>query len=284
MDSVEASLDELYSQVWNDHLETNQPKEIFHYTSAEGLCGIITTRLLFACDVFCMQDPSEFQQGKSVLMDVLKTRSDKVSRSLLAGFSENPLFPHTGKNWSVYSVSFCGTQDLLGQWRAYGGVGGYAIGMPLAALLKHPRRFTVLRMLYDAGKQCQVFDQLVSESIKIFERYRWPGQEDKLLTEIGRYLIMSIFNMKNPAFRGEDEWRILMLEPYENVNLPVRYRISSGRIVPYIELQLETDWISRIVFGPTVARYPNENAITRMLSASGFESVKCEVSAIPFSA
>lgn len=156
-DDVEASLDQLYTEVWNEYLEFNQPTEIFHYTSAEGLCGILTRKLFFASDLFCLQDPSEFQYGKSVLMGVLQTRSDAVSQSLWADLSEHPLFPHKGKNWSVYSVSFCGTKDLLGQWRGYGGAAGYAVGVRLTAVLKHPQRFTVLRMLYNPEKQQQVF-------------------------------------------------------------------------------------------------------------------------------
>jgi hypothetical protein len=283
MDTVDAALDQIYAKAWEAHNESNPPEEVFHYTSAEGLCGILNKKLLFASDLFCLNDPSEFQYGRSIIRDVLATKPDVVSKALLRNLSEGPLFPHVGKNWAIYSISFCGTKDLLGQWRGYGGTAGYAIGMKVANLLKDGvARFAVHRMLYDQSKQREVVDWLVSESTLVFERHAALQDQDELLNEIGSRLVQTIFSLKHPAFCGEDEWRILMLEPFDNPDYPVQYRVSGSRIVPYIELHFDAEWVNTVVLGPTVAPDPNEQAISRILVTGGFSHAKCIASAIPF--
>jgi hypothetical protein len=283
IDEVQKTVDELYARVWNQHNEGSQPTDIFHYTSAQGLCGILHEKVFFASDLFCLNDPSEFQYGKSIVMKVLTSRSDPMSRSLLDNFKEDPLFPRQGKEWSAYSVSFCGTKDLLGQWHGYGGPGGYAIGARLSALMEHARhRIGLIRMLYDHEKQVEVIDRFLSGAVEIFERNTMRVHADELLTEVGTCIIRCIFNFKHPAFRGEDEWRILMIEDFHDPNFPVKYRISGNRIVPYIELPFETHWVSRVILGPTVPSHPNILAIKRMLSIGEYTGVECEPSDIPF--
>jgi hypothetical protein len=280
--SLTTTLESLYAEVWNEHLERNHPEEIFHYTSANGVCGILTKKILFASDLFFLNDATEGRYGKSIIEEVLRTKTGAAAESLLAGFQEEPLFRHSGEEWSIYSVSFCGTKDLLGQWHGYGSPAGYAVGLKLDRLLNDARKnFAIHRMLYDPAKQRQVIDSLISGCLAAFDEFRSPGREGVVLNEIATYLITSMFNLKHSAFRGEDEWRILLLETYNNPQYPVRYRTVVDRIVPYVEVSLLPDWVSTVVVGPNATRYPNEQAIARMLVTEKFVQAKCEVSGIP---
>jgi hypothetical protein len=102
-------------------------------------------------------------------------------------------------------------------------------------------------MLYDETRQRGLIDRFISGAVLLFEQCQTHENEEDLLTRVGEKLILSIFNLKHPAFRGEDEWRVLMLESFNNPQPPVHYRVSGSRIIPYIELQFGADWVSRIV-------------------------------------
>jgi len=283
MEPVEAALDQLFLATWDQYNQRNRPEVVYHYTSAEGLCGILSTKQLFASDLFCLNDPSEFQYGKKVIVDALRTRSDRVSQALVRNFEHEPLFPHVGKNWSLYSISFCGTKDLLGQWRGYGGTGGYAVGIKLSALLKeNGKRFALHRMMYEEQEQRNTIDGLVSKASELFEGHANDQNKDYLLNEVGTRLVMSIFNLKHPSFRGEDEWRIVMLESFDNPDYPVQFRIAGARIVPYVKFHFDADWIDQVVLGPTVAAHPNERAIRTRLVTGGFQHGEVVLSRIPF--
>jgi hypothetical protein len=281
LQKFEVALDAAYARVWDEHNETDRPTHVYHYTSAEGLCGILTKCNFFASDLFCLNDPLEFQHGKSVVLDVLRAKSDPVSVALVENFESEPLFPHIGKNWSVYSVSFCGTKDLLGQWRGYGGPSGYAIGLSLEKVLSHAsHRFAVIKVLYDLGKQHEVVEAFLAKALDSFEQAKKVADPDELLTSLGTRLIQFMFNMKQPAFRGEDEWRIILLEPHDTTAFELKYRASNGNIIPYIEFPFETGWISTIVSGPTVAPDANGWAIQSLLASHGFDDATWEHSAI----
>ena len=91
---------------WHSHLdiETEPPSLLYHYTSAEGLAGILGSGLIQAGHVAFMNDPSE-------------------THLLFGGPPEEPIYHH-------YVASFSAHEDDLSLWRAYGDNGrGSAIGI-----------------------------------------------------------------------------------------------------------------------------------------------------------
>ena len=101
-----------------------------------------------------------------------------------------------------------------------------------ALLEENRRRFALHRILYDQAEQVDTIDRLTSEANRVFEKHANGQNEDELLNKIGTHFVSSIFNLKHPSFRGEDEWRILMLEKFDNSEYPVQYRVAGPRIVP----------------------------------------------------
>lgn len=131
--------------------------ELYHYTTAEGLHGIITSQYLRATNISFLNDAEE----RTHYLD--RRMPSVVERAFWHGFEETVNAPktqtliekHGGLEKAVmaesnrlitairkvaddfnepYVVSFCGTKDpriaqhgLLSQWRGYGADGGYAI-------------------------------------------------------------------------------------------------------------------------------------------------------------
>lgn len=123
---------------------------LFHYTSANGLLGILSSGELWSTAYYCTNDESETAAGKGVLSPMFRQETHKMvaeNDPLVTTFSNRgvDIFDYargfeqqiTGQTFSaicMYITCFCKartkedfTHGLLSQWRAYGPDGGYAI-------------------------------------------------------------------------------------------------------------------------------------------------------------
>jgi hypothetical protein len=87
----------------------------------------------------------------------------------------------------------------------------------------------------------------------------------------GECLFELIDEIKHPAFVEEDEWRL-----YANSRDSVRYRVSQDRIVPYVELELNSSAeptvmpIAEIVIGPRLDYDEAMMSLTAFTSSLGY--------------
>lgn len=137
------------------HVSPNYSKEaaadaLFHYTTGNGLIGILRDGNLWSTAYYCTNDESELNAGR----DVLRPTFTSVNSRLIQSGDERPrIFASRGVNISdyaygfeqtiisvalsaicVYVTCFCKAADeqdfthgLLSQWRGYGSDGGYAL-------------------------------------------------------------------------------------------------------------------------------------------------------------
>ena len=144
--------------------------ELFHYTNATGLAGIIQSQTLWATHYAYLNDSEEMQHfHKNRLPNLLQNGADKGLDELIAenpgkqlidkekiieGYVQATLTDLENILWNnrddkvplaePYVTSFCSTKDkderiknhgLLSQWRGYGRDGGYAIVFDTVCLL-----------------------------------------------------------------------------------------------------------------------------------------------------
>ena len=114
---------------------------ILHYTTLEGLKGILESGSLWASDIRFLNDIQEFKSGKKTFRDHLCSeylKLDKISQDEAAHLANNiseVVFGGAESHIALLSTSFCsvpgGSYDakngLLSQWRGYGGKTGVAI-------------------------------------------------------------------------------------------------------------------------------------------------------------
>ena len=122
---------------------------VFHYTNAQGLCGILSSGRLWSTAHVATNDESEFSYGQGVLASILNDslaagdlseRVDAALAKLRIGFDdaaarfEEHLVYVMDHFVTGYVTSFCRARSredyldgLLSQWRGYGGTAGYAI-------------------------------------------------------------------------------------------------------------------------------------------------------------
>ncbi|MHA2023598.1 MAG: hypothetical protein ACTSWQ_08040, partial [Candidatus Thorarchaeota archaeon] len=101
----------------------NQKDTLYHYTGATALIGIIKNESVWASDARFLNDWREFEEGLSILVNLLQSakthsKGDPIKKQLLnnleivwAAFKE--------QKRSAYVFSLSTEFDDLSQWRGY---------------------------------------------------------------------------------------------------------------------------------------------------------------------
>lgn len=111
------------------------PEHLYHYTSADGLYGIVTQKEIWATFLHYLNDSAEFQYGLSLTRQLIfeqAKESEKPLNEILAQVRDS--LARLGRiNIAVFSLTEKG--DLLSQWRGYCPNGGYSLGFAIASLI-----------------------------------------------------------------------------------------------------------------------------------------------------
>ena len=215
---------------------------LFHYTSAEGLCGIVSTGSIWATHASFVNDTSEQSYGQSLLPVAL----DRLSA---AGFEDvqrllTPML-QSGIGHDVYAACFCEYDDLLPQWRGYGADGsGYAIGFPSASLSRDGAA-ALLPVAYGDEAVLLRFKRLVDWAIFKLRQFQIEDSLNQtsatdIITSLASSLYLLIVASKKAVFEYEKEWRLVHLMDRDP---PIEYdkigiRPIGGMLAPYLSLEL----------------------------------------------
>ena len=285
---------------------------VYHYTSADGVTGIIGNHEIWMSNTAFMNDKTELrmlQDTPSILNESDFTNENM--RSMWRNMSEQ----RRDFDANYYMASFSMAKDLLEQWRAYG---SFCIGFD-AKKLPLRKGISFYRCLYTA------------KDIKrwILKKERIKGQ-DKLKEDEKTWLAFNVLYIasmkyKNEHFKNEKEVRLITTsshnwfyqnspEMYEN-DLPIHVRRHPiyGFPVPYVKLFIEQDSknkgskvkekememkarklkdeptkqrkplpITEVIVGPVAYQKEAKAACEILLAERGYKSVKVSVSNIPY--
>jgi hypothetical protein len=290
------------------------PKLLYHYTTVDGLRGIIGENYLQATSAYFLNDSTEITYGCKILTRVLdqwasnnSPSEDALSlglvRDLRKSFGGDLLKTNLIK--PIYLACFCEDDNLLSQWRAYGQAGGYSLGFAAGGISPEPNMYTAkwLKVEYDEKEQARKCQTILEAILPIFDE----ADTAKALEALGPHhgfgyatfrgaveelLLDEIVGFKNNAFDAEKEWRIVV-RPRELLKqgtddggrtpTPVYFRSVRGIPVPYVKLvpirgKLP---ISCVRSGPMLDKSTTGLAIQMLLEKSGFLNVRVQGSEIP---
>jgi Protein of unknown function (DUF2971) len=274
--------------------------ELWHYTDAEGLMGIVASGQLWCTQVACLNDSLEQRYFGDLMHAAVKARrannTDPDLAILLRAadeFLDGQDFATAGR----FVACFSEIEDDLGQWRGYGGGQcGYAIGFRsngiVEALKARPSTF-LLRMHYeDVGHQCQVNDVL-----HMGQQYFFQGVQQRGLPDIERWSreFLAAFAMaldplaaiiKHPKFSSEKEHRIVThLQPGEHTqlnfrqrrtllarHLPIGLKVGTAKLLP----------LTRVYVGPGPTQRVSQVSVGDLLRKHGYEGLPIELSKVPY--
>lgn len=222
-------------------------KELFHYTSIQGMQGIIGGRSLWLSDITSFNDPDEIEYGKRMAnsaLEILKSENDcPTVKWFLDGM--RPWIESFGKVHNrVFVVCFCEEDDLVGQWRDYADKGrGYSLGFRISSDTKaviNTADFTmtkelyVRRVIYDEEEQMKWIVSYLKYAIAIV-RQNSPTRPEaySMSLEMVNLVLDMLLCFKHKGFAGEKEWRVFRVTQKDHELEGLKVRNSLGLIVPY---------------------------------------------------
>lgn len=214
----------------------------------------------------------------------------------------------SGLNEIIDGLGFCLSEegDILSQWRGYAAnATGISVGFSKEYFEAHSSEkwrlqesgYTIVKVEYDPKNQADlikpIFQKiktfiesgalssglsilgsagLTEEEIQKKEQTRKRAFEGLLETML--HFLPHLFQLKNPAFSEEREWRLVSYLA-KNGNDSCSFRAVADRLIPYREFplqQLVTPSIKEVVLGPKHITRPD--VISSFLKTNGFADVK----------
>jgi hypothetical protein len=231
---------------------TETPKLLYHYTTAQGLLGILKSNVLWASNLLYMNDFSELKYS----IELIKSELEKAFNVSNPNLKNSPFFPMildildaTLSACNVYSTCFCEDGDQLSQWRSYSQKGtGYAIGFDLkhidraSELLPLNSSLFLTDIVYEKEDQLKLLNPIINNyihSVRSLILGRTSPTEDQIKKYATNFLINAfrcLFSFKHSAFQDEREWRIFQIMSSNSSSGKIEFREIGGTIVPYMEM------------------------------------------------
>jgi hypothetical protein len=252
------------------------PVMLHHYTTADGLLGILRTEHIWASNVRYMNDASELEYARKLISEELRFAIERCSGHLNKWLSEFPaVLERVFAEHEAYAACFCESGDLLSQWRAYGS-SGFALGFT-AEPFSRLEAASVLRVEYDQEVQHAVvrktIDIHLAEMGKVLAA-KTTGRIPEISAQFSLMLALWTAAFKHPAFAEEREWRII---PIAQIT-PVHFRNDRGWIKPYLEIPLADGDSGMALRSITHAPSPNPELTKRTLKLLLSDAKYAEVS------
>ncbi len=251
---------------------------LYHYTTAEGLIGIVKTRRIWATNILYLNDTEEYRHGvrlgAAYVDELLGKAKEPDEAAYLTDLKGAVQEMERSYEAPGYVASFSENQDDLSQWRAYCSAGGFAIGFPrkLLAELAYTHLYAFEKCSYDPPSQDRAIRAYIDHGIQAdvsqcggYKKCRWAAI---------RLMIFSA-TLKDPTFHQENEWRMVRYPGPDAEKNGVDFRVRNGVVVPYMECHLEFKdndartkkmWESvRVTIGPTPSCEVSKASVEKLL-------------------
>jgi len=213
-----------------------------HYTSGDGLLGIVRSGVLLGFNFSFMNDRSELMYGLDLLRDVLEARQKRSGGRLEDAYIALLLTSAVPTDIDVYLTCFCEKRDLLSQWRGYGTPEGrYCIEFDAAGFDAARSEVTpIAHIVYDERKQREILTFVFDEHLRTLREDARHSNEDTALRKAAdclyRCSLIPLAFFKDAAFSEEHEWRSVAIGPPSDFVDCVDFASASGIMKPYIPL------------------------------------------------
>lgn len=285
---------------------------IYHYTSPQGLYGILGNSTIRFTDCQFLNDKSEYTHIKGPLIkafeEIRRDLHNDLEGNVLNMINENfesddikiasrdsgLTMCFTKKRYYIFCASTA--QDSLGMWNYYvkgGNYQGYNIGFSIGKLLdcfssiKNPDVDVVHgKVLYKEKEQIDLLKDLLLKADQELEDilrnavstedFDLADQEvkGKVLNYIENYRLF----FKDEAFSNEREYRFILKLPLEytpNTGDPIKigFEVKNGVFTPHCDLSINKDkTIDSIMLSPMFERELANQGLKRYLTLNGYNS------------
>ena len=256
------------------------PDEVYHYTDAAGLIGILQSKQLWATEYRFMNDAAEIELGLRRAKQIVRSLSLKEKVDRRRRFLQRLLRKlDDGNEKSSYVISLTEERDDLSQWRGYANNGlGYVLGFDGKCINEIAKDDTQSfgKVYYSSSKQEAILNQAISDMYDYMnkERKGSPRVSDmeECCDELEAVISSLAASFKHLSFSSENEWR---LHHYPE-KADIRVRAATGKLVPYVPVNLfceDTSFPLRSIgIGPGFRARENKYALEKLLNQHSIEA------------
>ncbi|HSI47739.1 MAG TPA: DUF2971 domain-containing protein [Ideonella sp.] len=229
------------------------PDILYHYTSVDGLLGILRSGELWATHLDFLNDSSEGKYAHEVMWRIFNTAvdiepcldSDGIScLHHYQSFLENK-GPLDASKQMAFTVSLTEAGDLLSQWRGYCPPGGgISIGLDTKSLAAAAaeQQFSLVKCVYHEHEQRDLIQKFVVDLVNSCKILDSQSRQTEFAAAHAGLLSIAL-QVKHPAFQEEKEWRLV-----KTINTPrvalreseMNYRAARNLPIPYLKFKLPT--------------------------------------------
>lgn len=294
------------------------PETVYHYTSSNGLHGILSSGILYFTDSLFLNDRNERKNFYLLLEEYLKTGPCREADLLLARYFQKPDYiarclervdPADEKAVRYFVLSCCREKDSLPMWNYYTRsthAAGYNIHFQTKSLVRQLKEHPFLKSREgDAALLCRevVYRESVKRQVlrRVLENFdeQWKKAGSRksrrsLLESLDRAFEQLSLFYKDEAFAHEKEIRIVISVSNGSLCRPAgrgegeaaqpfyRFRQVRGAQTPYLALDVleKGRGITGVTAGPALDKEMAVKGVEYMLYFYGFPQT-CKVSAVP---
>jgi hypothetical protein len=218
---------------------------LHHYVgSFNSLMSILSSETLWASDVRCLNDSTEFDHGLPTCLHALDSlRSPSLRAHVdLIGQGLRERFRH-----QTFVACFSTSNNLRSQWEEYADKGrGFVVTFDNLVLtaLAPPNGIRLMPVEYGKAVQALRAQRSVARAVEDIEATP-PEVADREWTIRSRFTMLATemfflcTSFKSADWRPECEWRMIYSRQRRDVGpLDVRTRIGRWRLIPYVVLNL----------------------------------------------
>lgn len=283
-------------------LDNDKNYVIYHYTKPEKLLNILASGTLRFSNALYLNDKEEIAYSYKLIVDLIdetpELNSDLFNK-IQNHFSNKYKHIVDGYNDLVnkleyFTTSFSTESDNLTLWNNYAkgkNYTGYNIGFDKNKLVEEMDKNNYLpifgSVIYDKNKQVKIIHAIFKKWNMLFERALKSKKTNEvklfdILFELIDVLgIVSIF-FKNPQFKNEHEYRIVIVNVFGTLNSkPTNIVEKNGLFVPYLEYNFSKESVKSINIGPTFDENIFYTSTNRMLLNFGYEDKEVFRAKIP---
>lgn len=275
---------------------------IYHYTKPEKLLNILSGGTLRFSNALYLNDKEEITYSYKLIVSLIgeeqnlnKDLFEKIKNHFTNKYKhiidgENEFV----NNLEYFTTSFSTESDNLTLWNNYAkgkNYTGYNIGFDKKKLLTEMTQNNYLpifgSVIYDKQKQIKIINEIFKKWNMLFVRaLNCKKQNEVKLFDILFELIdvLSIVSLffKNPQFKNEHEYRIVMVNVFGNGSSKKTCVVEkNGMFVPYLEYKFSKDSVTSINIGPTLDENIFYTSTNRMLMNFGYDNKQVYRSKIP---
>lgn len=254
----------LHEEAWRPWQSDSARRVLYHYTTAQGLHGIVSQRKFRLTHTRHLNDETEGLHGARAVDAALDTLVERMpqnqliailSQAMKAALSQD----HSTSAGGTYVGCFSTEGDSLPQWRGYGRHdSAFALAIDAAKLLSLAQnswqgRCWLLPVEYDALAFITKMSNALQIASEEFDLLKERHDEKQLLVSLILHLANYGSALKHHAFREEKEWRLIVLNMPHDTD-PVMHHLADATFRPYVELEMGSDFLrqalEQVVIGP----------------------------------